>query len=73
MSGKTVGVVLTRFRNMMAAKEQDEQRERSSAANVVVGAEDQWECERVKPGGGSVAQREKGLGGWGHLGCPSPP
>ena len=59
MSGKTVGVVLTRFRNMMAVKEQDKQRERSSATNVVVVAEDQWECERVKPGGGPVWPTER--------------
>ena len=59
MSGKTVGVVLTRFRNMMAVKEQDKQGERSSATSVVVGAEDQWECERVKPGGGPVWPTER--------------
>ena len=62
MSGKTVGVVLTRFRNMMAVKEQDKQGERYSATNVVVGAEDQWECERVKPGGSQCdPERERGI------------
>ena len=65
MSGKTVGVVLTRFRNMMAVKEQDKQGERYSATNVVVGAEDQWECERVKPGGGQCdPEREREEFGW---------
>ena len=43
----------------MIAKQQDEQRERFSVANVVVGTENQWECERVKPGGANVAHRER--------------
>ena len=65
MSGKTVGVVLTRFRSTVAAKKQDEQRERSSVANVVVGTEDQWECEWVKPGGQCDPERERRLDGQG--------
>ena len=64
MSGKTVRVVLTGFRNTVAVKKQDEQRERSSVANVVVGTESQWECEWVKPGGGQCDPERETNSGW---------